>query len=221
MIEGMNVLRIAITGGIAAGKSTIVNHLRERGACVIDNDQLARELTACGSPLLGRIAEVFGENALTEDGELNRQWVARRVFGDTDESKRLREQLENIVHPAIYTRSQQIEQCYCHQLEHALTIRLDQRLIVHDIPLLAQVVDKIPFKFRHIITVEAPENVRIERMMVGRGMSYHEALKRIQSQADSVARGALADTIIDSTQPIEQMLETVDILITSWLNELQ
>ena len=88
--------------------------------------------------------------------------------------------------------------------------------MVHDVPLLAEVIDAIPFRFDHIVTVEAPEDVRIARMTGERGMSLEQAVGRIRHQSSESERRAIADVVIDSTQPIEQMFDAVDRLYASW-----
>ena len=93
-------------------------------------------------------------------------------------------------------------------------------IIVHDIPLLAQVIDSIPFSFDHIITVEAPQEIRVKRMISERNMTERQALARINSQLPSKARKAMADFVVDSTKPMESMLKSVDNMLKTWLQEI-
>ena len=90
-------------------------------------------------------------------------------------------------------------------------------VIVHDIPLLAQVIDSIPFSFDHIITVEAPQEIRVKRMISERNMTEDQALARINSQLPSKMRKNIADFVVDSTKPMESMLNSVDNTLKSWL----
>lgn len=213
----MKLVRIGLTGGIAAGKSTIAAHLRTRGMYVIDYDQLAHEVTEPSSPLMQEIVREFGSDALDVQGGLNRAWMAQHVFADDLEAVRARKRLESLIHPAVYECAQSLEQVY---MQYAQAERLRSPLqlcVVHDVPLLAHVISKIPFVFDHIITVEAPVEVRIERMVVNRGFTKEQAKARIANQVSQAQRLAIADGVIDATRTIEQMFEDVDILIASWL----
>lgn len=204
------VIRIGLTGGIAAGKSTVSTKLRELGAVLVDYDLLARHVVEPGSIGLQRIAECFGPDALTDRGELNRAWMAEHVFSGAD-AERKRKMLDGIEHPLIYALAV--------QLEHEAVEADCQAVVVHDIPLLAEVIDSIPFEFDHIVTVEAPEQVRVSRMMTTRGMSESQAWNRVNHQSSVEQRLAIADEVIDSTQPLEQMFEHIDMLMKQWRTE--
>ena len=90
---------------------------------------------------------------------------------------------------------------------------------MHDIPLLAQVIDSIPFSFDHIITVEAPKDVRIARMIIERKMSQNQAQQRINNQVEEIVRRKIADFVVDSTKPMEVMLKSVDSKIKTWISK--
>ncbi|MFP1694715.1 dephospho-CoA kinase [Gardnerella greenwoodii] len=219
----MTIMRIAVTGGIAAGKSTVVNHLRSLGAFVIDYDVLARKVVEPGSAVLQKIVGIFGENSVLEDGSLNRAFIAEHIFGDDDEHKQALSKIESIIHPAIYNRAKLLESEY--KSEYVSKISKEsccesadlRSVIVHDIPLLAQVIDSIPFSFDHIITVEAPQEIRVKRMVCERNMTESQALARINSQLPSKMRKNIADFVVDSTKPMESMLNSVDNTLKSWL----
>ena len=215
-------MRIAITGGIAAGKSTVVNHLHSLGAFVIDYDVLARKVVEPGSAVLQRIVGIFGENAVKNDGSLNRAFIAKHVFGYSNESCENRKKLELLIHPAIYDCATTLESEYVNKIseENSNVLGSMSSIIVHDIPLLAQVIDSIPFSFDHIITVEAPQEIRVKRMISERNMTERQALARINSQLPSKARKAMADFVVDSTKPMESMLKSVDNMLKTWLQEI-
>lgn len=184
--------------------------LRELGAVLVDYDLLARRVVEPGSVGLQRIAKCFGSDALTDRGELNRAWMSEHVFSGSD-AERKRKMLDGIEHPLIYELAV--------QLEHEAVEADCQAVVVHDIPLLAEVIDSIPFEFDHIVTVEAPEQVRVSRMMATRGMSESQAWNRVNHQSSAEQRLAIADEIIDSTQPLEQMFEHIDMLMKQWRTE--
>ena len=204
------VIRIGLTGGIAAGKSTVSRRLGELGATIIDYDALARQVVEPGGVALQRIVDVFGPEAVGADGKLDRTWLAERVFGEhTDPHARQR--LDAIEHPLIYELAKRIDMQTARQNSSAV--------IVHDIPLLAEVLHDLPFSFDHIVTVEAPESIRIERMIRARGMDRAQARARIASQSKRSARIAMADTVVDSNVDVKTMLERVDSLYATWRDE--
>ena len=198
------MIRIGLTGGIAAGKSTVAVRLRELGAAVIDYDVLARAVVAPGGAALPAIVAAFGPDALTADGTLDRAWMADHVFGIHAEPG-ARERLDAIEHPLIYEEARRAERAYP-----------DAAVVVHDVPLLAEVIDAMPFRFDHVVTVEAPEGVRIERMAATRGMTRGQAADRIRHQSTRAEREAIAGVVVDSTQPLERMFEAVDRMYRQW-----
>ncbi len=200
-------LRVALTGGIAAGKSTVSEHLIDQGFDVIDYDEISREIVRPNSKILQRVANLFGEKALTQDGQLNRQWLADNVFNN----KLQLQKLNNIMHPAIYEIAAQRDAELC---------KAGREIVFHDIPLLAATADiaqRVGLIFNHIITVEAPDGIRIKRMMKTRNMTVAQAQSRINSQSSQIDRERIADVVISSEQSVEDMLCEVDKYVNSWL----
>lgn len=171
-------LLVALTGGIASGKSTVAAMLENLGATVIDSDLVAREMVAVGSEGAEEISNVFGEE-LFSDGQLNRAKLAEIVFGDPQ--KRLK--LENILHPLIRTRSNYL-------FEKA------EGVVIYQIPLLVE--SKHDYKFDYVVTVEASEQTRIKRLVETREMNEAEAISRLSSQTSRKAREEIANQVIDS-----------------------
>lgn len=227
------MMRIAVTGGIAAGKSTVVNHLRSLGAFVIDYDVLARKVVEPRSAVLRGIVSIFGEDAVLNDGSLNREFIAEHIFGDDVNHKQALSRIESLIHPAIYDCAKTLESDYRSEYKSEYRNECDRKIskedcceraylrsvIVHDIPLLAQVIGSIPFSFDYIITVEAPKDVRIARMISERKMSQNQAEQRISNQVEEIERKKIADFVVDSTKPMEVMLKSVDSKIKTWISK--
>lgn len=209
------MLRIGLTGGIAAGKSTVAARWRELGAVHIDYDALARQVVEPGGEALPRIAEAFGPESLNPDGTLNRAWVAGHIFG-RDAEPGARERLDAIEHPLIYDEARWIEANAAAAAERSETDTTRPLIVVHDVPLLAEVINTIPFDFDHIVTVEAPIDVRVERMIADRGMTSDQAEARILHQSNEEERLAIADVVVDSTRPLQDMLAQADALYRQW-----
>lgn len=189
-------MRVGLTGGIGAGKSTVSARLAHLGARVIDYDAISHALTRPGGAAIAPIREQFGPHAIADDGSLDRPWVASRIFGADPAHTANRERLNAIIHPLVY--------------EQAARQEAGGGIVVHDIPLLTEVLGGIPFAFRHIITVEAPDDLRVERLMATRGMSEAAARARMASQTDDEARRLAADITIPNDSDLESLYRVVD-----------
>lgn len=181
-----SIKRVGLTGGIGSGKSTVARMLRQQGAVVVDADAIARELMTPGSPVLDDVAEAFGPDVLDASGALDRAGLARIVFGD-DEA---RERLNGIVHPAVRAESQRL-------VDEAASAPDFAGVIVQDIPLLVETGQGGDFDA--VIVVEAPEDLRVERLVSSRGMAEEDARARIRAQATDDQRRAVATRIIDNS----------------------
>lgn len=184
--------RVGLTGGVASGKSTVAAMLAELGAVVIDADALAREVVAKGTPGLKAVVEEFGEELLGPDGELDRPAMGRLVFNDEQARKRL----EAIVHPLVFERIVELE-------EQAP----EDAVVVHDIPLLAE--GGRAGDFDHVIVVDAPEDVQVDRMTSDRGWTEEDARSRIGAQVSREARRAVATHVIENTGTREDLRRKV------------
>ena len=189
---------IALTGGIAAGKSTIASRLAEHGAVIVDADALVREIQAPGSPALSRIADAFGPQVIREDGSLDRAALGGIVFGDDAAVARL----NGIVHPAVLALSQE-------RFAQARAADPDA-VIVYDVPLLAEARASDPWDL--VVVAHAPADMRAARMIEQRGMSPEAAAARIAAQVSDQERLALADVVIDTTGTLEHTLAQTDAL---------
>ncbi len=184
--------RIGLTGGIASGKSTVAQLLRELGAVVIDADVLAREVVGRGTPGLAAVVAEFGPRLLTPDGDLDRPAMGRLVFSDDDARRRL----EGIVHPLVYERIAELE-----------AEAPPAAVVVHDIPLLAE--NARAGDFDAVVVVDAPEEVQVERMVRDRGWTEEDARARIAAQATREQRRAIATYVIDNTGTHEDLRHRV------------
>ena len=182
---------IGLTGGIGSGKSTVAKRLVELGATEIDADLLAREVVAPGTEGLEAVARRFGEDLVNADGNLDRALLAQRAFS----SEENRKALEAILHPLIQRLSRE---------------RISQAagLVVYTIPLLVETDSTLPFD--KIVTVSAPEDVRVERLVQSRGMTVTEAKARIAAQASDEQREAIADFVINADCTMEELFAQVD-----------
>lgn len=189
---------IALTGGIASGKSTISARLAELGAVIIDADAIVREVQAPGSPVLAEIAEAFGTEMLTDAGALDREALGARVFGD-DAALRT---LNAIVHPAVRAES--------NRRIAAAFDRDPDAVVIYDVPLLAETRADDPWEL--IVVADAPAEMRRERLVVHRGMDAEHAQARIDAQVSDAARRAIANVVIDTSGTMAHTLAQTDAL---------
>lgn len=186
---------IGLTGGIAAGKSTVAKRWAEHGALEIDADQVARDVVEPGTVGLGRVVEAFGTEVLTADGELDRKQLAMQIFSDAGK----RELLNSILHPLIKERTRQL-----------LSQMPAESIVVYNVPLLVEAAVDHPFDL--VVTVEAPEEEQLRRLIETRGLTESEARSRISAQAKPIERAARADRILNSNQDINLLLRDADSL---------
>ncbi len=190
-------MRIGLTGGIGSGKSTVAQMLVDKGAVLIDADAIARELMSPGESVLAQTVAEFGNQILTETGELNRQKLAQEIFAD--ESARAR--LNAIVHPAVRARSQELVQA-------AVAKYGDGVVIVEDIPLLTETSQAD--RFDAVVVVFAELSVRLKRLVETRGMGEADARARIAAQASDEDRAAIATWVLDNSGSLEETRKQVE-----------
>jgi dephospho-CoA kinase len=188
------VIRVGLTGGIGSGKSTVAEMLVERGAVVVDGDQIARELVMPGSPALAAIVERYGPQVLREDGTLDRAGLADIVFPDPDALA----DLDGIMHPRIAARAAEM-------LDEAE--RTGVAAVVYDMPLLVEGGGADEFDL--VVVVHAPVPMRLARLAV-RGIRVDDAHERMQRQATDEERAAVADILIDNSGDLADLTAQVD-----------
>ena len=194
--HGDGIVRVGLTGGIASGKSTVSRLLAERGAVVIDYDQLSHDVVAAGSEGLRQVVEAFGEQVLSGDGSLNRPALGSIVFADPVARRRL----EGIIHPLVEEAARPVD-------EEARGSD-GQVVVVHDIPLLVETGRADEFDTVVVVDVDPAEQVR--RVVERDGRSEEDAWSRIRAQASGQERLDVADVVIDTGCSLEDLPHEVD-----------
>lgn len=186
--------RVGLTGGIGAGKSTVARMLASRGVVIVDSDAIAREVVAPGTAGLAEIVDAFGPGVLHPDGSLDRPGLGRIVFNDANALRRL----EQITHPRITVESARL-------IDDAEAAGAP--VLVHDIPLLVE--NGLPETFEAVIVVEAPDELRLERL-AERGLPRDQALERMKAQATNEQRREAATYLIINDGSTDDLRARVD-----------
>jgi len=186
---------VAVTGGVASGKSALTEGLAARGAVVIDADVVARELVEPGEPALAEIVEAFGGRVLLDDGRLDRRAMRSIVFADTV----ARARLEAILHPRVRQR-----------MKERATAARNAPYVVLAIPLLAE-VGRYDFIDR-VVVVDAPPATQLARLLRRDGVTREQALAMIAAQADRASRLAIAEEIVPNDGSLDELRMKTDTL---------
>lgn len=176
------MIRVGLTGGMGAGKSTVAKTFLDRGAYLVDADKVAREVVEPGSPGLAALVEAFGDDILADDGSLNRAVLAAKAFADDEQRGRL----NAITHPLVGARTQEL-----------LAAAPPEAIVVQDIPLLVE-SHTAPF-FHAVVVVDADEELRVHRLTTARGLDEADARARIAAQATETQRREVADAWLDNS----------------------
>jgi dephospho-CoA kinase len=188
------VLLVALTGGIGSGKSTIARMLAERGATVIDADDLARRAIEPGSQGIVKVIDRFGAGVLAADGSVDRRALAKLVFAD-DAARR---DLEAIVHP-------EVAGLFAREVAR---LRDTEHVVVYEVPLLVET--GIAPAFDVVVTASAAGDVRTERLLADRDMPEDSIRERMRAQASDAEREAIADEVIRNDGTLEDLEGRVD-----------
>lgn len=176
--------RIALTGGIASGKTTVARMFTDLGAVVLDADVFAREAVRPGSPSWGRLRELLGPEYFTADGELKRREVRELIIKDS----RLRSGINAILHPAVIDAME--------QQWGRLRERQPCPIVIFDIPLLFEA--NLEDRFTKIILVYVPPEIQVERLMARDGVSRREARATLSMQLPIESKKDHSHFIIDN-----------------------
>lgn len=188
--------KIGITGSIASGKSVLTAYLLGLGFPVIDADAIARDLVHPGSDTLKEIADIFGEDMILSDGNLDRDKLGKRVFSDEDARNRLNE----IMHPAIVSAMLDLSENF-------------HGLVFYDVPLLFEQIDDIKesgLEFDAIWLVDANEDVQLARLMARDGIDEAYAKEKIASQMPLEEKKKLATMVFDNSGDLMNLYNQVD-----------
>ncbi len=180
---------VAMTGGVAAGKSAVARHFAALGVPVLDADAAARAVVQPGQPALAEIAATFGPESIAADGSLDRGWMRQCVFADVGQRRRL----EAIVHPRVRAW---------------IEARLDEvraPYVLLDIPLLAETWPAYAWVDR-VLLVDAPAALRRARLLQRDRIDAAAAQRLLDAQASDAARRQRADDVLDNSGG-EQALE--------------
>jgi dephospho-CoA kinase len=193
--------RVALTGGIATGKSYVARRLREAGVPVVDADVLARDAVARGSPGLEAVTKRFGPSVVTASGDLDRARLGEMVFADTG----ARRDLEAIIHPVVRSRMAQFFE----------ELPAGTRVAVADIPLLFETGRE--HLYDKVIVVACAPATQIERIIARDNLSRDAAQRRLAAQLPIEAKVSRADYVIRTDETYEE----TDAQVASVLDSLQ
>lgn len=184
---------IGLTGGIGAGKSTVSDRLRERGAVIVDADRITKDLQKPGTPVFAAMVERLGPGIVAADGTLDRPAIAAIVFNDTEALTAL----NAIVHPAVGIE-------IFRRIEEA---KGTDQVVVLDIPLLRK--DGV-YAVAGVLVVDTPVDVAVTRLVEHRGFSEQDARARIASQLTREKRLEMADFVVDNSGTEDDLAPQID-----------
>ena len=191
-----------MTGGIGTGKSTVRDMLHAKGAVVFDADAVAKHLMEEDAQVREGLMDVLGSQTWSDDGRLNRSWIASRIFGDDS----VRRAVNAVVHPAVHRAFDQA----------ASDAERDRApAIVREAALLPPT--SVREKLDLIITVAASKAVRLQRVLDRDGMTVSDIEERMRAQPESDQYAALADEIIHNNGSLEDLQQEVDRIWSSRL----
>ncbi len=191
------MLRVALSGGIASGKTTVSNTFKELGVPVVDADVLSRKVVEPGTEGLLAVVDRFGQSILQSDGSLDRKKLRQIVFSDPA----ARTDLENIIHPRVRELTQQfLNQQKANGCVYCMVV----------IPLLIETNQQK--NYDHIVMVDVEKQTQLERLMERDNSSLKQAENILKSQASRKQRLAIADDVISNTGSIDETKAKVKVL---------
>jgi dephospho-CoA kinase len=185
-------MKVGLTGGIGAGKSTVADLFSQKGAVVIRSDELARQVIEPQTPGFQQVIDRFGQDFVNAEGYIDRAKLAQIVFHDDTALK----DLENIIHPLVRSKTNQI-----------IGQHTSETIIVNEIPLLLE--KKMESLFDFLVIVISSEKNRLERL-TQRGLTTEQAIARMAKQVSDDERKAAADFLIVNDGNLDQLEADVE-----------
>jgi dephospho-CoA kinase len=195
-------LLVALTGGIASGKTAASDRLAQLGATVIDTDVIARQVVEPGTRGLAKLVEAFGDEVVDDSGELDRKALRHRIFEDPQE----RQRLDELLHPLI-------EKAAREQIAAAGNVPY----VVVVVPLLIET--GVFGDADRVVVVDVPQDIQVRRLMARDGIEAEQVKRILDAQASREQRLARADHVIDNSGPLAELESQVDRLHRYWRNE--
>jgi dephospho-CoA kinase len=191
-----NRLLLGVTGGIASGKTTVANMLKELGASTIDFDLIARQVVEPGKPAFRQIVDYFGKQVLLEDGTLDRKKLSKIVFQDLEKRKKL----EDFTHPPIYEE-------FLKQVSE-ITDKDPGAIVQVVVPLLIE--SNLQYMFDKLLVVYIPQEQQIERLVERDGISREETADMLKAQLPIDEKLEYADFVVDNQGSVEETRKQVE-----------
>lgn len=200
-IKSKNQLLVGITGGIGSGKSTVAEHVRNAGFHVLSSDDIAKTIIATNAEVQNDIVKHFGEEILA-NGSLNRKALADKVFGPLPEHEKNLRTLNAIVHPYV------VQEVY----EQAKKLFVaGEHCVFNESALLFE--SGLEECYDYVIVVDAPEDVRVQRVVASRGLTEEEVRRRIAAQMPAAEKVRYADFVVNNAGSEEEMKKAVQLLL--------
>ncbi|RLB04142.1 MAG: dephospho-CoA kinase [Deltaproteobacteria bacterium] len=190
------MIHIGLTGGIATGKSTVAKMFEEKGATLINLDQIAHKAISPGKQAWKKIREIFGDSVLQPDKSINREKLAKIVFQNKEQLKKL----EEIIHPEVIKMWQE-------KIE-TISREKPKTILISEIPLLFE--KKLAYNFDATVLVYAPPQIQISRIMERDGITREEAEKRLAAQLPIDEKVSLATYAIYNDGSLEKTRQQVE-----------
>lgn len=200
------LLRVGLTGNIAAGKSTVGARLAEHGCLVLDLDALGHECLGPDEPARDEVVAAFGSDILDPDGRVDRRALGRLVFAD----RGARERLERILHPCIRRKEQEAVERWATGVEGGIAV--SEAALLYETGGAA--------RYHRMVVVVAPDEARLARL-TARGLGEAEARRRMAAQMDQRRKAERADYVVDNAGDLGTLRRRVDELAGELRGDLQ